>query len=493
MRVIHVPSRRGALGLLLVPLLIGSLSACKKEQEATAGIELQTCRLEGVSFALSCTEIEVFENRESREGRKLKLKVAVAPALAPQPAADPIFILAGGPGQAATDVAGMLMPAFERLRRNRDLVFVDQRGTGGSHPLHCLEDQPLDIQTQVEMEVDPKAFQECLDGYDADVRHYGTTVAMADLDEVREKLGYAQVNLLGFSYGTRAALEYLRRYPERVRTATLDGVAPMQLYLPLTMGVDAEPVLEDLFTRCSEDAACNAAFPDLEARVRAGLERLDTERPTVKVTHPITGKVDEVQLGRDHVMGTIRSVLYSADFSMLVPILFTRALESHDFNPLFAFAGGGGPAAMALGMHMSVVCTEDWPFFTSEQLEEINGDTLVGSRLLGEMYKVCETWPKGEIPADFREPVRSDRPVLLLSGALDPVTPPKWGEVAKETLSNAHHEVVPGVGHNAIIQLCARRMVEAFIEGADPRAIGIDCSGAKGPNNFVLDFSGPQP
>jgi pimeloyl-ACP methyl ester carboxylesterase len=493
MRVIHVPPRRGALGLLLVPLLFGSLSACKKEQDATAGAELETCRLEGVSFALSCTEIEVFENRETREGRKIKLKVAVAPALAPQPAADPIFILAGGPGQAATDVAGMLMPAFERLRRNRDLVFVDQRGTGASHPLHCLEDQPLDIQTQVELEVDPEAFRECLEGYDADVRQYGTTIAMADLDEVREKLGYEQVNLLGFSYGTRAALEYLRRYPERVRTATLDGVAPMQLYLPLTMGVDAEPVLEDLFKRCREDEGCNAAFPDLEARVRAGLERLETERPTVKVTHPVNGTVADVQVGRDHVMGTIRSVLYSADFSMLVPILLTRAIEEHDFNPLFAFAGGGGPQAMALGMHMSVVCTEDWPFFTTEQLAETNAETLVGSRLLSRMYQVCETWPKGEIPADFREPVRSDRPVLLLSGALDPVTPPKWGEVAKETLSNAHHEVVPGVGHNAIIQLCARRMVEAFIDGADPKAIGSDCSGAKGPNNFVLDFSGPRP
>ena len=493
MRLIHVPSRRGALGLLLIPLLVGLLPACQREQQAKPAVELETCRLEGVSFALSCTEIEVYENRETREGRTLKLKVAVAPALAPQPAPDPIFILAGGPGQAATEVAGMLMPAFERLRRNRDLVFVDQRGTGASNPLHCLEDQPLDIQTQLQLEVDPKAFQECLDGYDADVRHYGTTVAMADLDEVREKLGYAQVNLLGFSYGTRAALEYLRRYPERVRTATLDGVAPMQLFLPLSMGVDAEPVLDDLFKRCRDDAACNAAFPDLETRVRTGLQRLEAERPTVTVTHPTTGKVAKVQVGRDHIMGSIRTILYSADFSMLVPILFTRALESQDFNPLFAFSGGAGPAGMALGMHMSVVCTEDWPFFTIEQLQETNRDTLVGSQLLSEMYKVCETWPKGAIPEDFRQPVRSDRPVLLLSGALDPVTPPKWGEVAKETLSNAHHEVVPGVGHNAIIQLCARRMVEAFIEGADVNALGTDCSGAKGPNDFVLDFSGPRP
>src|SRR5690606_21444390 len=149
MRLTQLPLRRGALGLLLVPLLLGLLPACQKQQQQAPGVELESCRLEGVSFALSCTEIEVFENRETREGRRLKLKVAIAPALAPQPAPDPIFILAGGPGQAATDVAGMLMPAFERLRRNRDLVFVDQRGTGGSHPLECLEDQPLDIQTQL--------------------------------------------------------------------------------------------------------------------------------------------------------------------------------------------------------------------------------------------------------------------------------------------------------------------------------------------------------
>jgi len=384
---------------------------------------------------------------------------------------------------------------LEKIRRHRDIVFLDQRGTGKSHPLECFltgEEAPLEQSASVELPLE--VARDCVASYDADLRFYGTSIAMDDLEEVRRALGYGRINLYGVSYGTRAALVFLRQHPDSVRTVTLDGVAPLQFYLPLHMAVDAERALQSVFRRCREDAACNAAFPDLEARVEARLEALETAPMQASVRHPRTGVPTTLTVTRDHVVGAVRAALYSSDLAAMVPLLLERAMAG-DVEPLLALgeASSGGPSSIALGMMFSVLCTEDAPFITPEQLERESEDTLVGPGPARRMLDVCRVWPRGEVAEGFREPVRSDVPVLLLSGEWDPVTPPRWGEEAARTLSRSHHEVVPGVGHNTLVQACARELVREFIEAGTVEGLTSDCQKAPGAAAFVIDYAGSRP
>jgi pimeloyl-ACP methyl ester carboxylesterase len=244
------------------------LALCCLAAAPARRIPLGPCRLKNAGAQAVCGTLEVPEDRAHPEGRKIKLRVAVVPALARTPQPDPVFLLAGGPGQAATEVFGALLPALGRLHRTRDLVLVDQRGTGSSNPLECQspENQSLREKLADDSRESVERFRKCVAGWSADTRFYTTPIAMQDLDEVREALGYDQINLWGGSYGTRAALVYLREHQEHVRTVTLDGVAPLSLYLPLDMARDAQRAMNLLFQSCAKDAACNKAFPELEKR-----------------------------------------------------------------------------------------------------------------------------------------------------------------------------------------------------------------------------------
>ncbi len=254
------------LGLLL------AAAACKPSPTAKrpSRIALTPCRLEGVTREAVCGDYEVFEDRAKQSGRKIALHLAVIPALAPSPEPDPFVMLAGGPGQAATEAIAKVLPAFERISRRRDIVLVDQRGTGRSNPLDCeTEDAHASLDEQLSSEqMDPEAIARCVKGYDADVRLYTTPVAMDDLDEVREALGYEKVNLWGGSYGTRAALVYLRQHGDRVRSVVLDGVAPTGMVLPVSFAQDGQRALTLLLDACAKDPACGKAFPNLAAALR---------------------------------------------------------------------------------------------------------------------------------------------------------------------------------------------------------------------------------
>ncbi len=246
----------------------------------------------------------MWEDRAAKQGRKVPLKVVVVPALASSPEPDPVVMLAGGPGQGAAKLAGYMVPVLERLHRNRDLVFVDQRGTGDSRPLEC-EPVPHDapLAQQFDDTYREEEFRKCLAGYDADVRLYTTPIAMDDLDEVREALGYEKLNLYGVSYGTRAALVYLRQHPEHVRTVMLEGVAPMSLLLPLNVARDSQRALDLLFTHCEQDAACAKRYPELRGRFESLLAQLQKEPVRTRVEHPLTGVPEDLTISHDHLRG----------------------------------------------------------------------------------------------------------------------------------------------------------------------------------------------
>ena len=482
---------------LLLCVLWGT-PACKRgaEPELVRTLPLTPCRLEGVGRQALCGTLEVWEDRAAKQGRKLPLKVVVVPALASSPQPDPLVLLAGGPGQGAAKLAGQVMPLLERIQRQRDLVFVDQRGTGDSHPLDC-EPVPPDapLARQFDDTFPEQALRDCLKGYDADVRLYTTPLAMDDLDDVREALGYSKVNLWGVSYGTRAALVYLRQHPEHVRGVILDGVAPMSLLLPLYTARDSQRSLDLLFTSCEQDAACTKRFPELRGRFQAFLERLEREPLKTRVDHPLTGKPEELVLTRGAFAAVLRGLLYLPESAAMVPLIIDRATEG-DLRPLVAIhanMGSGSDGNLAQGLFLSVVCTEDAPLISDEAIVRESRGTWMGERALRDMLRPCAFWPRGSVPEGYREPVKSDVPVLLLSGELDPVTPPAWAEDARKTLSNSKHVVLPGVGHGTSSIGCARALMADFVARGTVEGLDTHCGEGLARPPFFTSFAGPVP
>ena len=472
------------------------LAACTQSAAAPRRrISLSPCRLKNTGLPAQCGTLKVPEDRAHPEKRQIDLRIAVVPSLARTPAEDPLFLLAGGPGQAATEVMGPLLGALERVHRTRDMVLVDQRGTGSSRPLRCdlsKPNAPLSERLRSDVIAEAK-FRSCLDEYDADPRFYTTSIAMQDLDEVRAALGYDKVNLWGGSYGTRASLIYLREHGEHVRSAILDGVAPPVQRLPVTFAPDAQRALELLFDHCAAERSCNGAFPELRKRFEVFLDGLSKKPARTRVSDPVTGVPAEVEISRDVFAAGLRGVLYQQDFASLAPLIIDRATQN-DFAPFVAATVGldqGFSRTMSLGMMFSVLCAEDVPGTTVQEVEDAAKGSFLGPRVGREFLKICAIWPAGNAPP--RAAVQSDKPVLLLSGELDPVTPPRWAEEARKTLPNSAHFVVPGVGHGATAEGCVPQLIEKFIDGASPASLDPSCLKPLRRPPFFVSFAGPPP
>jgi pimeloyl-ACP methyl ester carboxylesterase len=464
-----------------------------------AGAPLVSARLhpcassEGPTDAY-CGGLDVFEDRAARSGRTIRLAIVVLPSVSSDVHADPLIFLAGGPGQAAAQMASLVQPMFRKVQRTRDIVLVDQRGTGKSNPLNCRAggDTLRDL-----TEPDGRAvelLQRCLARLPGDPRLYTTNIAMDDLDDVRAYLGYDRVNLYGGSYGTRAALVYLRRHPERVRSVVLDGVAPMDMKLPVYTARDAQRALDRLFADCEKDAACRAAYPALPERTARLFARLDAMPPRVTVPHPRTGVAEEIEVTSKVVASIVFTALYAPLTASILPSLIERA-EHDDFQGLLAlaFAGESTTGGMSLGMQLSVLCSEDGPRYTPADIEREAAGTLFGTRLLTGQVAACRFWPKGNVDPAYYAPVMSDVPALVLSGELDPVTPPVWGAAVARHLKNGRHVVMPATGHGTAATACGNRIVSDFIDSANAATLDTACVRTVRRPGFFLTPAGPEP
>jgi pimeloyl-ACP methyl ester carboxylesterase len=441
-----------------------------------------------------CGSLEVFEDRPAASGRTIRLAIVVLPSLSSDVHPDPVVFLAGGPGQAAAQMAPLVQPMFRKLQRTRDVVLVDQRGTGKSNPLNCRSGGDSLHDLTAPDDAGLESLRTCLSRLPGDPRFYTTTIAMDDLDDVRAYLGYDKINLYGGSYGTRAALVYLRRFPERVRSIVLDGVAPMDMRLPVYAARDAQRALDKLYDDCRRDRACRDAYPRLAERTKQLLARLDAQPPRVKVAHPRTGVAEEITVSSKVVAGIVFKALYSPLTASLLPSLIERA-EHDDFQGLLAlaFAGEAATDAMSLGMQLSVLCSEDSPRYAPDDLERESSGTVFGSRLLTGQVAACQFWPKGRVEDSYYAPVVSPVPSLVLSGELDPVTPPTWGADVVKHLRNGRHVVMPGTGHGVAATACGNRIVTEFIEKGDASGLDTGCvRGVRRPG-FFLTPAGPEP
>ena len=461
---------------LLAAALLAVVSCTDSPPAGRGGIALADCRLPGLERPARCGSHEVWEDRAGKQGRRITLKVAVIPARRRGAEPDPLVVLAGGPGQGAIALAPQVAPLFSRLNDSRDIVLIDQRGTGGSHALDCAPEKGAPLQSVFEDAMPEKMVRDCLAKLDADPRHYATSNAVADLDEVLGALGYASVNLWGGSYGTRVALELMRRHPARVRTATLDGVAPAGMKLPLSFVGDGEAAFDSLMADCEADGAWGAAFPHLRSDLSALRARLARSPARARIGDPVTGEFHDVRVTENILLSGLFRPLYAPEIASLLPLAIARAAGG-DFNPLLAqnleFTGSL-EKNLAVGMHLSVICSEDVPRITPADLAAATR-AFFGRALVDDFLRACELWPRATLPDDFHQPVRSTAPVLLLSGGLDPATPPRHAETVLATLPNARHAVAPNLSHGVSGHGCAPRLIERFVRDASVESLDVTC------------------
>jgi pimeloyl-ACP methyl ester carboxylesterase len=481
---------------LIAIVAILAVAGCGQSEAPSAIDKLAPCRGNDMPVDAYCGTLKVYENRDTRQGRQIDLNIVVLPALSSDPRPDPFFFLAGGPGQGAAQMAKPLRELFRQIVTDRDMVLVDQRGTGKSNPLNCLDEQDdsLQVFTQTEEALVVK-LKECMARYDADLRLYTTPIAMDDLDDVRAYLGYEKINVYGGSYGTRAALVYLRQHEDRVRTVVLDGVAPTNMSLPLFAPRDVQRAFDRLIADCEADTVCNTKYPDLGTRARDLMARLEQDPPLVSIVHPRTGERGEVRMTARIAAGIIFMSLYQPLAASLVPALIERA-EQNDFQGMLALAtmnDNGATPNMSIGMQLSVLCAEDAPRISPEDARRQAEGTLFGLYVMKLQREACAFWPRGSVDASYYEPVQSNVPALILSGDIDPVTPPVWGEQVAKTLPNSLHLVLPGTGHTAGGTGCGRRLIKAFVDAGTTTTIDTACARNIARPPYFVTPAGPDP
>jgi pimeloyl-ACP methyl ester carboxylesterase len=428
-----------------------------------------------------CGTVTVFENRETKSGRQIALNIAVLPALTPEHQPDPIFMIAGGPGQAgvALFMQGVRKDFIAAVRVKRDIVLVDQRGTGGSHALPCdLYPASSGVQALFD-EFGPgdivRACRETLSKH-ADLTQYTTPVAMDDLDDVRAALGYDKINLQGGSYGTRAALVYMRQHPTRVRSAILEGVAPTDYKLPLPVARATQHALDRVIQDCAEDAVCHKAYPDVRADLNFVLSALDKGPVKIQVVNPTTKKPEMMEMTRNGFADRLGHLLYSPDLARLVPFVLNQAAH----GDLGTYASINASVIVQIesginrGMYLSITCAEDVPWITDAEIVKETAGTIMGARRTEYARSACKEWPRAKITADYIKPVYSLAPVLMLSGDADPVAPSWIADGVAKHLPNSRHIIIKYGAHTTSAP-CLDKLMEQFLDAGSAKSLDDSC------------------
>lgn len=477
-------------------LLSSAVAATPNDRLQIGTLSFTPCELSqprsAATTAAWCAPFEVPENRAEPNGRKIALKLAVVAADVAATQSDPIVVLAGGPGQAATEIWQQAAPALQSARRYRHVVLLDQRGTGGSNALRCKAPETDD--TDFDVSVARELAKKCLDEIrtKADPRFYTTTDAVADLEAVRVALGGVKFNLVGVSYGTRMAQQYMRSHPDGVRSAVLDGVAPNELVLGAEFARSLDDALKGRFALCASDKACNERFGDIYKTLQETREKYRQAPVEVSMRDPQSFALKPRRFDRNLFDGLVRLFAYAPESAALLPLAIREAAAGN-VGPIVAqaeYVTKDLSDGMTAGMGLSVICAEDADLLEEKPEEKslILGDTMVAA-----MRAQCAEWPKGSRPANFHEPLKSDLPVLLLSGQFDPVTPARYGDAVAKGLSRARHLVAPGQGHNVMGRGCMPRIVKRFIDTLETDQLDAGCIADLGATPFFLDYNGASP
>jgi pimeloyl-ACP methyl ester carboxylesterase len=481
-------------GTLNAPLIFrrGDKPATSREPVRRGRVKLEPCNLPELPQESLCGKYEVFEDRAARSGRKVALNILLMPASDAKTATDPLFFLAGGPGQGAATLAAANGDFLPLIRRDREIVFVDQRGTGASNPLDCnLRGDRNDMHSYFNEQYTADAVRACRAELEkvANLALYTTPIAMDDLDEVRGALGYDRINLYGGSYGTNAALVYLRQHPERVRSVVLKGVAPTDYKLPLAFGKGVQHAVDRLLDDCAADATCHKTFPKLKEEFLSLLARLDKTPASFEAVNPLTGQTQQLKMSRANFMENLRVMLYVPELTSLLPLIIHSAYEN-DYVPFATYAFvlmRGIDTQIARGMQLSVLCSEHIPFITDADITRETKGTYYGDEHVADYRRACALWPSVKAPASFLEPVKSNVPVLLVSGDVDPVTPPSYGAAAARSLPNSRQIVIHN-GTHLTASDCIDNLVAQFISKGTTTGLDTSCADAIKRPPFSFEY-----
>lgn len=477
-------------------LLCVTNAGCRSERALAARIAPHPCQLPGIVETLRCAMVPVPEVRGDDATRTLRLRVVVVPALNPSASNDPWVELVGGPGNAATDFTRQFVEDLTYIRQHHDVLLVDQRGTGGSNPLYC-EELSLHQVSSLPPRFPAAAVRRCrtrLAAYAA-LEHYTTVDAADDLDAVRAALGYRKLNLFGSSYGTRVALEYLRRYPAHARSAVLWGVVPPDFQRPLSYPRDGQAAFDRLVADCSRETPCRRAFPNIKDDLRRLLARLETNPEPTSLRDPRTQREIATTITAAGVAQAIWSALAEPDRARQLPWVIHAAARG-DYAPLRQLDVGVQPPRRTYynGMHLSVVCGEDVLQSTRDQIAAASGASFMNAERGLEYWDACALWHVPRADSVTTGAVVSQVPTLIISGEMDPITPPRWGSRAARTLANSRHLVIPHLSHEANGlrgAACLDSLFAQFLATADAKALRTACIADIRPPAFVLPPTRP--
>jgi pimeloyl-ACP methyl ester carboxylesterase len=469
------------------------------DQPPSERLDLSDCRIELVDpivggprdVAARCGRFFVPENRHEPGGRSLALKVIVLPARSGR-SREPVFYLSGGPGQPATDQAGDLASSAP-YGVDRDIVLMDVRGTGRENGLDCeFGGSDDDLQGYLEpFFAGGPHVEACRDALStrADLRQYTTTVAMQDIDDLRKALGYKQIVIEAGSYGTRAAMTYIRSFGQHVRAAALFSAVPIENRAPLFHARAAQGAVDRLAAECARQPTCAAAFPDMRGDLDAILAQLRRQSARVSVAHPVTREPVELTLSPTAFADGLRVMLYSSESARRVPLLLHHARQGA-FAP-FAEAAlestRGMKQAIRTGLMLAFTCSEDVLRIRPDEIERETAGSFIGDARVRGQIAACENWPRGKVPASYYAPFTSEVPVLIVSGQFDPVTPPEWGEVMRQSFPNSVHVVVPR-SHTPGGD-CTFGLMRQLFDTGSAASLDTSCVKAIEPLPFVTDES----
>lgn len=467
---------------LLLPatalFVLGALAACDRLNAPAKApgdaVAFADCRIKHIDTVSRCAMFQVPEDHAKPDGTKISIHVAVVRALARNAEPDPIYLFAGGPGQATSDL-GRLLANMPDLYKVRDIILIDQRGTGKSRTLTCeagsfdSKTDPL-VQnlttTDADMERDRRRCLATLKGSPANHR---TDDYIDDVEAVRKALGHQRINIWGGSYGSRVALRYMKRYPAVLRTALLDGVAPTSLHLPDDALASSEAELRHVLSGCAASPACSKSYPDTLKTFDALLASLRAQPARSKLIHPASGATIDATVTDRAVVGMLWQLLYQPEASRLIPALIAQAAVGN-YAPLAATTTANSISETELGMalRVAVMCAEDMLGRSAAPNPRFDSISAL-------FYQACRDFPHGKVAPEFFEPTTSDIPTVLLSGARDPVTPPSQADLAAKTLKQSKHIIIPNSGHIVSYHPCMRRIVNKFIEAGSVAAAADPC------------------
>lgn len=467
-------------------LILAAALALLPAAGAWAAPAARSCHLPGSEDALRCTRVEVPLDYRNPAAGKLALHVAVAPAYREAAKPDPLFVLAGGPGEAGSDVLPLLNVAFKRVRATRDIVFIDQRGTGLSGKLDCPTPPGSDYMGDEQADA---AVRACIAAVRQPLSAYTTEAAARDIEQVRKALGYGKVNLWGGSYGTRLAQAYARLYPASVRALALDGVAAPEQVIPAG-GRDGQAALDKLFSQCERDAGCRKAYPNLRAEFD-GLAARVAQGVKLSLPDPRTARQVELTITSARFLGTIHNMLYNPADARRLPFIVHTAAQGN-WGPFVARQNAAtdfsSEGHVSLLLHLAVVCAEDMPRMTPQLVA--SDAAMLTTPLAKRLPPLCQATRVPAVP--FKEPAAIEAPALLLSGALDPVTPPHRAASAAKRMPKAQQVVVENAGHGVSQLGCAPRVLRAFLDNPANK-VDARCLSELPAPTFQLGPAGPQP